>query len=429
LAFPGAEGFGAYARGGRGGKVIYVDNLNDSGPGSLRAAVEDTVPRTVVFRVSGTIELKSDLVISSPYITIAGQTAPGGGICLKHFPLKVSGAHDVIIRCIRVRPGIDSGLPGDQIDAIDIAYSRYVILDHCSASWSTDESLNTYHGSHDLTVQWYMFSEPLNMSIHPKRNPHGYAASIGGDRASFHHNLFANAAGRNPSVAGFQGGNEVFDFSNNVVFNWEHRACDGKPVKLNFVGNYYKPGPATRENVKGRVVKIEDASKYGYISKWYISDNVIEGYPHYTEDNWSGAVDFDEGSSMEKNRSYSPFENGGYVVRDAEQVYEEVLANVGVIAPARDEVEDRIIREVRTGKTIYGNGIIDRVEQTEGWPELKSAPAPADTDHDGMPDKWEKKHGLDPGNPADGNDDRNGDGYTNLEEYLYSLMDNIGNKE
>jgi hypothetical protein len=274
-----------------------------------------------------------------------------------------------------------------------------------------------------------MFSEPLNMSIHPKGNPHGYAASIGGDRASFHHNLFANAAGRNPSVAGFQGGNEVFDFSNNVVFNWEHRACDGKPVKLNFVGNYYKPGPATSENVKGRVVKIEDASKYGYISKWYISDNVIEGYPHYTEDNWSGAVDFDEGSSMEKNRSYSPFENGGYVVRDAEQVYEEVLANVGVIAPARDEVEDRIIREVRTGKTIYGNGIIDRVEQTEGWPELKSAPAPADTDHDGMPDKWEKKHGLDPGNPADGNDDRNGDGYTNLEEYLYSLMDNIGNKE
>ena len=422
LAFPGAEGFGAYARGGRGGKVIYVENLNDSGPGSLRAAVEDTVPRTVLFKVSGTIELKSDLVISSPYITIAGQTAPGDGICLKHFPLKVSNTHDVIIRGIRVRPGIDSGLPGDQIDAIDITYSRHVIIDHCSASWSTDEVLNTYHGSHEITVQWCIISEPLNMSIHPKGNPHGYAASIGGDRASFHHNLFANAAGRNPSVAGFQGGNEVFDFSNNLVFNWKHRTCDGKPVNLNFVANYYKPGPATRKNVKRRLVKIEDASRYGYTSRWYISGNLMEGQPDILEDNWSNGVVFDEGTSMEKNRSYTPFENGGYVVRDASDIYEEVLAYAGAIAPGRDVIDERIIREVRTGKTTYGDGMIDRVDQTEGWPDLKSAPAPEVADHDGIPDEWEQQHGLDPGNPADGNQDRDGDGFTNLEEYLNSLL-------
>jgi hypothetical protein len=267
-----------------------------------------------------------------------------------------------------------------------------------------------------------MISEPLNMSIHVKGVPHGYAASIGGYRASFHHNLFANAAGRNPSVAGSQGPNAVFDFSNNVVFNWEHRSCDGKPVELNFVGNYYKPGPATREEVKRRLVRIEDASKYGHTSKWYISDNVIEGYPRFSADNWSGAVDFGEGTSMEKNRSYSSFDNGGYVVRDAESSFAEVLKSVGVIAPNRDVVEERIIMEVRTGNTTYGNGIIDRVNQTEGWPELKSGPSPRDADKDGMPDEWEKQSGLDPGNPADGNNDQNCDGFTNLEEYLNSLF-------
>jgi pectate lyase len=380
--------------------------------------VEDTVPRTVLFKVSGTIELKSDLVISSPYITIAGQTAPGDGICLKDYLLKVKRTHDVVIRFLRVRPGIAGGNPDD---AINIDHSRNVIIDHCSASWSTDETVNTWHGSYDITVQWCLISEPLNFSLHGR--PHGYAASIGGKRASYHHNLFANAAGRNPSVsAGLEASDKVFDFSNNVVFNWQHRTCDGKPERINFTANYYKPGPATREHVKRRLVKIEDASKYGYISKWYISDNIIEGYPQYSEDNWSGAVDFDEGTSIENNRSYTPFENGGYVVRDADEIYEEVLDHVGAVLPRRDIIDERIIREVRTGETTYGDGMIDRVEQTEGWPVLKSAPAPEDTDKDGMPDEWEEQHGLDPGDPADGNQDRDGDGFTNLEEYLNSLV-------
>ncbi len=418
LAFPGAEGFGAYARGGRGGKVIYVENLNDSGPGSLRAAVEDTVPRTVIFRVSGTIELESDLLISSPYITIAGQTAPGEGICLKNYLLKVKRTHDVVVRFLRVRPGIAGGKPDD---AINIDHSRDVIIDHCSASWSTDETLNTWHGSHDITVQWCLVSEPLNFSLHGR--PHGYAASIGGMRASYHHNLFANAAGRNPSLSGgLEGYGQVFDFSNNVVFNWQHRTCDGKPEMVNFTGNYYKAGPATHEDRKRRLAQIEDASRYGYTSQWYISGNLMEGQPDILEDNWSNGVVFDKGTSMEKNRSYTPFENGGYVVRDAAEIYEEVLAHAGAVLPKRDGIDERIIREVRTGKTTYGNGMIDRVDQTGGWPDLKSAPAPGDTDHDGMPDEWEKLHGLDPANPADGNEDRDSDGYTNLEEYLNSLI-------
>jgi unsaturated rhamnogalacturonyl hydrolase len=417
LAFPGAEGFGAYAKGGRGGKVIYVTNLNDSGPGSLRAAVEDTVPRMVLFKVSGTIELKSDLVISSPYITIAGQTAPGDGICLKNYLLKVKRTHNVVVRFLRVRPGIAGGQPDD---AINIDHSRYVIIDHCSASWSTDEVLNTWHGSHDITIQWCLISEPLNNSIH--RPGHGYAASIGGNRASYHHNLFANAAGRNPSLsAGYEGFGQVFDFSNNVVFNWQGRTCDGKPEMVNFVGNYYKPGPATQEDRKRRLVQIEDASRYGYSSKWYISENVIEGHPDILQDNWSNGVVFDDGTSMNKNRSYTPFENGGYVVRDADEIYEEVLDHVGAVLPTRDIIDERIIRDVRTGETTYGDGMIDRVDQTKGWPELKSSPALADSDNDGMPDEWEKLSGLNPLNPADGNQDRNGDGYTNLEDYLNEL--------
>lgn len=419
LAFPGAEGFGAYAKGGRGGKVTYVDNLNDSGPGSLRAAVEDSVPRTVIFKVSGTIELKSDLVISSPYITIAGQTAPGDGICLKDYPLKVKRAHDVVVRFLRVRPGIAGGKPDD---AFNIAYSRNVIIDHCSASWSTDETLNTWHGSHDITVQWCLMSEPLNNSIH--RPGHGYAATIGGKRASYHHNLFANAAGRNPSVsAGYEGYDQVFDFSNNVVFNWQNRTCDGKPEKVNFIGNYYKAGPATNEGHKRRLVLIEDASIYGYTSKWYISDNLMEGQPDILLDNWDNGVVFDVGTNMEKSRSYTPFENGGYKVRDAAEIYKEVLDYAGAILPKRDIIDERIIREVKTGQTTYGDGIINQVDQTEGWPELQSASAPLDTDHDGMPDIWEDQKGLNSENPADGNQDRDGDGYTNLEEYLNSLVE------
>jgi pectate lyase len=195
LAFPGAEGWGRYAKGGRGGTVLKVTTLNDSGPGSFRAAVTNPAPRIVVFEVAGTIDLKSPLQINSPYLTIAGQTAPGDGICLKRFPLSIQHTHDIIIRGIRIRPGIESGLKGSEIDVIDIDSSENVIVDHCAFSWSTDEGVNTWHGAKFITVQWCVMSEPLDHSIHEK-GEHGYCASIGGYKASFHHNLLANGAGR-----------------------------------------------------------------------------------------------------------------------------------------------------------------------------------------------------------------------------------------
>ena len=423
LAFPGAEGFGAYARGGRGGKVIYVENLNDSGLGSLRAAVEDTVPRMVIFKVSGTIELKSHLIISSPYITIAGQTAPGDGICLKNYPLQVKGTHDVIVRYIRVRPGIESGLGGSSLDAISIMDCQNVILDHCSAGWSSDEILNTWHRNRDITIQWCIFSESLNNSVHEKGR-HGYGATIGGFRATYHHNLFAHNLGRNPSIGGDDDKRtELLDFRNNVVFNWKQRSCDGKPRTMNFAGNYYKPGPATPETVKRRLVKIDNARKYGYDAKWYIEANVIEGYPELSNDNWNGAIDFDPGTSPEINRSLTPFYNAGYITEEAEVAYRNVLQYAGVIVPGRDDIEKRIIAEVRSGKPTIGDGIIDRVEQAGGWPELKSLTAPRDSDKDGMPDAWEIINGLNPKDPGDQNEDFNGNGYTNLEKYINGLVD------
>ena len=220
-AFPGAEGWGMYSQGGRGGTVLKVTNLNDSGSGSFREAVTNSAPRIIVFEVSGTIDLKAPIEINSPYLTIAGQTAPGDGICLKRFPLKIHNTHDIIIRGIRIRPGIESGLIGSEIDVINIDNSEKVIVDHCVFSWSTDEGINTWHGARFITVQWCVMSEPLDHSIHEK-GAHGYSGSIGGYKASFHHNLLANGAGRNPSIAGNnQAPTVLLDFRNCVISNWD----------------------------------------------------------------------------------------------------------------------------------------------------------------------------------------------------------------
>ena len=420
-AFPQAEGFGAYSLGGRGGKVIFVENLNDDGPGSLRAAVMDPEPRIVIFRVSGTIELESNLVIQHPYITIAGQTAPGDGICLKKFLMKIDDTHDVIVRGIRVRPGIESGLSGSSIDGIDVQNSHHVILDHCTASWSCDEILNTNKNTRDITVQWCIFSESLNNSIHEK-GTHGYAATIGGYRASYHHNLFAHNKGRNPSIGGDDDNRtELLDFRNNVVYNWISRVCDGKPRTMNFAANYYKQGPATPLDNEYMIAEIQASEKYGYTSRWYIGDNYVEGYPELTADNWAGAVRFDEGTSEEKNRNYIPFENAGYRTRDAGRAYLEVLDHVGVTVPRRDTVDKRVIGDVRAGSATFGNGIIDNVEQVGGWPELFTYDVPADTDNDGMPDEWEANEGLNINDPSDRFGIKEGEVYDNLERYLNEL--------
>ena len=423
-AFPGAEGWGANTPGGRGGRVIKVTNLNDSGSGSFRAAVSAEGPRIVVFDVSGTISLKSDLTINSPYLTIAGQTAPGDGICLKGWPLNIANTHDIVIRGLRVRPGIASGLLGSEINALEIRQSRNIIIDHCSFSWSCDEGINNWHDGDNITIQWCMMSEPLHNSIHEK-GAHGYGASLGGYKLSFHHNLIAHAMARNPSI----GGNNMnftvlMDYRNCVVYNWGHRSCDGKPSSINVVNNYYKPGPATRDNVRRRIVRIDQSEHMGFRGIWHIEGNLVEGYPEISADNWQGGVDFEEGTSELLNRRKTAFPVAHVSTQSPAEAYELVLNQAGVTVPGRDSHEQRIVDEVRRGNYNCGNmGIVDKVEQAGGWPLLKSAPAPRDSDADGMPDTWEQARHLKPQDPSDASQDRNQDGYSNIEEYVNGLFE------
>ncbi len=424
-AFPGAEGWGAQTKGGRGGVVLHVTNLNDSGEGSFRAAVDDPRPRIIVFDVSGTIELKSGLTVSQPFCTIAGQTAPGDGICLKNASLRVANTHDVIIRAIRVRPGAGGGIRGAEVDGIGVSNSENVIVDHCVASWSLDEGFNTWHKARNITYQWCVMSEALNNSIHEKGR-HGFGGSIGGYKASFHHNIFANCIARNPSIGGNDQNLTIWlDFRNCVISNWEHRTCDGKPLSVNLVNNYYKPGPATQPDVCRRVAKIDYAdSKWGFSGQWYIQGNVIEGYPEISADNWKGGVDYEPGASMERNRRYEPFKVAPVVTQPAKEAYELVLKYAGCYTN-RDSQEKRIIEQIRTGKYhSTPTGIIDTVEQAGGWPVLKSTPKPLDTDNDGMPDAWEKQNGLNPNNPADAAQEA-ANGYTNVENYINSLLPDV----
>lgn len=418
LAFPSAEGFGRFAVGGRGGDVVAVTNLNDSGPGSLREAV-GAGHRTVIFRVSGTIVLTSDLLIERSHLTIAGQTAPGDGICLRGHPLRLRGANDVIIRYLRVRPGPESG---KAIDGIEVRDGRNIIIDHCSVSWTVDEAMNTWHGTRDLTVQWCVIAEPLNRSVHPK-GAHGYGASWGGENVSYHHNLFAHATARTPSVAGQARERTVLmDHRNSVIYNWEHRSCDGKPVSINLVNNYYKPGPATLPAVRRRIARIDDTrAAYGYDSVWHIAGNVVEGFPAITADNWTGGVDFEGATSAAANRRHDPFPVAPVTTHSASEAYEVVLAGAGATRPRRDAVDARVVAEVRRGGATVGNGIIDSPEQVGGWPDLKSAPAPRDTDGDGMPDDWENARGLNPRDPSDRNSLRLHPVHTALEILLSEL--------
>jgi len=412
-AFPGAEGFGSQTPGGRGGRVIEVTNLDDHGLGSLRAACDAEGPRTVVFRVSGTIVLNSDLEIRKPFITIAGQTAPGDGICMRRYKLGVA-THDAVVRYLRVRRGDESGL---QDDGIGIYEAENVVVDHCSVSWTCDEGVNTWHHTKNATVQWCIVSEALHDS--KIRKDHGFAASLGGANTSYHHNLLANCTGRNPSI----GGNRSYltlnlDWRNNLVFNWQHRTLDGKPTSINVVNNYYKPGPAT--HLKNRLVRI-DKTRDMPQGMWFIDGNVLEGQAAISADNWAAGVEADKGVELAAVRAQRPFEVAPVATAPAEAIVEPVLQGAGATLPRRDAVDQRIVSEVRGGKTTYGDGVVRSQNDVGGWPELKSAEPPVDSDHDGIPDWWERKYGLNPNDPADGNGDLNGDGYTNLEKYLNGI--------
>ncbi len=422
-AFPGAEGAGAYTVGGRGGRVIEVTNINDSGPGSLRAAVEAEGPRIVVFRISGTIEMKSALTIKNPYITIAGQTAPGGGICLKNYRLDVS-ADNVIIRYIRCRPADNMegtlGFRGDNIDSLDAHRAKNIIIDHCSASWSVDETLSSTY-TDLITVQWCLITESLNCSVHHK-GCHGYGSLIHGGKGaqcSYHHNLYANHHDRNPRPGGDYPYEQdpdgwTFDFRNNVVYNWGNKGAGynmdkDKITRMNFIGNYYISGVDSKGNFAFR--------EHCPYSKAYFSDNWMNGA--CPEDQWSLII-FKDNLTKEQIEAYKqtkPFDAPYVATDDAPTAYKKVLAEAGATLPQRDAVDKRVINDVinKTGK------IIDDEDQVGGWPVLASTTPPVDSDHDGMPDEWETAKGLNPNDPADGPKDRDGDGYTNIEEYINSL--------
>jgi pectate lyase len=420
-AFPGAEGFGAFTPGGRGGKVYVVTTLEDYEqdqppiPGSFRAAVEAEGPRFVVFAVGGNIYLKRPVRISKPYITIAGQTAPGDGVCLAGRSVSIrNDCHDVVIRYLRVRLG--DVAPGDS-DAMGGRGCRYVILDHCSASWSIDECVSFYDNT-NFTLQWCLVAESLYRSHHTK-GEHGYGGIWGGDKASFHHNLLAHHTSRNPR---FRSG--LIDHRNNVIYNWGgNSAYGGENGMVNIVANYYKAGPATRESSRNRIVSPSP------LGKWYVADNFVVGFPQITADNWKGGIQLHWNVPWGTLRVRDPFPAAAVTTQTAEEAYKLVIADVGANRPRRDSLDARIIEEVRTGTAKYGkswrgggNGIIDSQSDVGGWPELQGAPAPPDGDADGMPDAWEKARKLNPADAADASADRDGDGYINIEEYVNSLV-------
>jgi hypothetical protein len=407
-AFPGAEGFGMHAVGGRGGVVYEVTNLNEDGPGSLRAACEATGPRTVVFRVSGTIQLTRRLNINNPYITIAGQTAPGDGICIRDEAVMIK-THNVIIRNMRFRIGDKRAKStGDSIDAW--RGSDNIILDHCSISWGTDES-GSFYGNTNLTIQWCMVGECL------------YGHSCGGlwgPVSSYHHNLIHSNGTRNPKFA-YSRPDTVSDFRNNVVYNWGYQSSiAGGNDNVNMVNNYYKYGPGRDANspLSYKIVGIVDNCNM------FVAGNYVWGFPKVTADNWAGGV---QGAPCV--RAEKPFPAPAITMQPAEEAFELVLANAGAIRPRRDSVDERVVHQTRTRTYTFASrkegilypGIADSTDMMGGWPELRTYDVQGDSDHDGMPDAWEKAKGLNPSDPEDRNGHKLDKGYTNLEVYLNSL--------
>lgn len=436
LAFRDAEGHGRYARGGRGGRVVHVTNLADAGPGSLREAVEsETGPRTIVFDVGGIITLKSRLTLSSDRVTIAGQTAPGKGIVVRSCPFGMSGADDGIIRFLKVR----LGYTGSTWDGTGLTGCNHTIMDHASVSWTIDEVFSS-RGGKNISLQRTMLAEALNDADHqnyPTGTRHGYAASIGGDIGSFHHNLLAHNEGRNWSLAGGLDGSGAYagrlDIFNNVVYNWVGRATDGGAHEVNFVGNYYKEGPATSlHEILNAQLEGAGTGSQAYHTK----GNILQAK--------SGAFTCD-GTKDDCGRKYtlsggqvlnwtvwagSPFFASQAKVQSAKEAYKDVLSDVGMTMPVLDDHDRRVIKETLTGTTTYKGsktglpGIPDRETDVGGYESHPTTTRPAgfDTDNDGLPDWFETAIGTNATsagtNFADANNDPDGDGWTNLEDYL-----------
>ena len=452
-AFPGAEGGGKFSFGGRGGKVLVVTNLNDDGPGSFRWACEQGGARIVVFNVAGIIRFKSPVIIRAPYITIQGQTAPGDGVCLAGETVWIN-THDVIIRYMRFRRG--ETWVGRRDDAIGGNPIGNIMIDHVSASWGLDENMSMYRHMYNdstgkiedkfatvnITIQNSIFGEALDTWNH------AFGSTLGGENCTFMRNLWANNAGRNPSV----GWNGVFNFVNNVVFNWVHRSIDGGDYRaqFNIINNYFQPGAATpKNNIGHRILKPESGRsklKERVYGRAYVNGNIMEGYPEITKDNWNGGVQVEEeGNAGEYTANIKwpkPLPMPQLIILDATAAKKYVLANVGAMLPKRDAVDTRIIKQVATGKIEYSEnvklpetqfkhrrlpidsykqGIITDPSQVGGYPVYQGTPY-KDSDNDGIPDDWEVKNKL---NPKDGTDAAKitGSGYSNIELYLNSVVD------
>lgn len=429
LAFPGAEGYGRFAVGGRGGKVVEVTNLNDSGPGSLRDAVDQPIgPRTIVFNVSGNIKLQSRLVVNQPYITIAGQTAPGEGITISKAPVGLTG-NDGVIRFLKVRIG-----GGTTFDGMGLTGANHSIIDHCSISWTIDESFSS-RGSHNITLQRTLISEALNIAGHdkyPAGKMHGYAATIGGDIGSFHHNLLAHNEGRNWSIGGGLNGDGYYggklDIRNNVVYNWGHRTTDGGASEVNFVNNFYKPGVSTKIFVALNA-QIEGVGKGK--QQYYFDGNVMPGY--FNEKNQEKGRKFTLSNKAVADYPVflpKPFFESFVNTQSASAAYKNVLSDVGANQPFFDKHDKRIVDETLKGTYTYKGsksglgGMIDNESDAGGFPNFVSETRPADwdTDHDGLPNWWEKAFGLNENSKAgdfsDVNADADKDGFTQLDNYL-----------
>lgn len=411
LAFPGADGFGKFTTGGRGGKVLVVTNLNDNGPGSLRDMIQKKEPRIIVFAVAGNIKLESSLDINYGNLTIAGQSAPGGGITLQGYPIKVKG-DNVIIRYIRSRLGDELKVQDDAMSAIRV---KDVIIDHCSLSWATDEC-GSFYDNENFTLQWTILSESLNKSVHEK-GEHGYGGIWGGKKASFLYNLLADHNSRNPRFNGAryhkEPAREWVDFRNNVIYNWKgNSSYAGEEGQYNIVNNYYKAGPATKSN-RDRILE-----PYEPYAEFYVNGNVVEGFEKVTSDNSLGIQSVDP-QEVEVDQV---FDFAGAKTMTAKETFQTVLKNAGANY-SRDAVDDRILKEAGSGVNEFGvNGIIDSQAEVGGWPLLKQAEAKLDSDQDGMPDEWEKKNGLDPKNPDDSSGFDLNKNYSNVEVYLNSLV-------
>lgn len=462
-AFPGAEGFGRYTVGGRGGKVYHVTTLQDGEQeGTFRYAVNQKGVRTVVFDVAGTIFLESPLRIKEDSLTIAGQSAPGQGICIARYPITIRADH-VIMRYLHLRVGNEVKGEPDGLGGTD---QKNIIIDHCSISWSVDETCSIY-GNENTTVQWCIISESLNYGGHQK-GTHGYGGIVGGNHASFHHNLMVHHVSRVPRLGPRPGTQtrEYVDVRNNVYYNWAGNGCYGaEGMKVNLVNNYYKPGPATPHNkVRYRIISAGVRSKrYCYDKKgqpnvwypmlhvwgkYYVDGNVVEGCPEVTADNWEKGVyeQLDTASAegcfsvvtRDTIRLHMPLETGVITTHTALEAYDKVLASAGC-SKWRDKIDERIVSETRNGTAAYRGsigknadrlpGIIDTPKdvmlpgENSPWVKLLDGGVKPeerlDTDGDGMPDVWEKAHGLNPYDSADGVEATlSSEGYTNLEVYL-----------